>query len=128
MAGFLCPACGARGSLRIMRSLELPPDGLFDEIALQLLECLTCRFLGVAVYAESRRGALDSESWDHTGYTISREAWRELDDLLARCPAPDRDDCACSAHRRLSQFDAAGYWRLGDFLTVRDRFTMELAR
>ena len=59
---FVCPECHTSESLRITRSLELPPDSRSDEITLQIIRCSSCRFAGVAVYEESRRGRLDDET------------------------------------------------------------------
>jgi hypothetical protein len=61
--------------------MELAPSDQFDEIALQTLKCAawTCRFVGIAIYTESRRGSLGSESMRHTGYTISsKDVGKEL--------------------------------------------------
>jgi hypothetical protein len=51
----------------------LPADDQWDEIAVQDLRCssMGCGFRGIAVYEESRRGALDSECVVHTGYGMS---------------------------------------------------------
>lgn len=51
---------------------------------LQVLECAGCGFHALAVYRESRHGALDSEAWRHEGYRVS-------------------GGCQCSTHRRLGQ-------------------------
>ena len=69
---FLCPSC-SRPDLNIIRRIELPPDDQWDEIAVQELACSAsgCGFKGIAVYEESRRGALDSECVVHTGYAMS---------------------------------------------------------
>ena len=61
--GFVCPRCGKPGTLGITHAIELPatlsPGS--DELALQLLACAACGLHAVAVYEESRRGALDRE-------------------------------------------------------------------
>ena len=69
---FRCPACH-QPSLEIVQSLELPADDQWDEIAVQELRCSgpACGFRGIAVYEESRRGALDSECVVHTGYVLT---------------------------------------------------------
>ena len=54
---FLCPDCSAKSLIIAMR-LELAPDSRWDEITLQTIACASCGFRGVAVYRESRRGAL----------------------------------------------------------------------
>ena len=74
---FLCPECSSR-SLNIILSLELPPDSRSDEITLQTVECSQCGFSGIAVYEESRRGALDSESVDHYSYRVGVDDLRAL--------------------------------------------------
>ena len=67
---FLCPACDAAGGLKITRRLELPPDSRSDEITLQIVRCRRCNFEGLAIYEESRRGALGDEAVDHRGYMV----------------------------------------------------------
>ncbi len=66
---FQCPECSTK-TLKITHKLELPPDSRSDEITLQIIECSGCGFGGIAVYEESRRGALDDDSFDHTGYRV----------------------------------------------------------
>ncbi len=107
---FRCPECAAPNSLRIVRSIELPPDGRSDETTLQIVECARCGFAGIAVYQESRRGALGEESVDHTGYFISADDLKALRRMLARCPNPRNPLCRCAAHRALGKRDAAGRW------------------
>ena len=68
-----CPDCTLY-TLQTAISIELPPDSRSDEIALQVVRCSQCGFSGLAVYEESRRGALDDESVDHRAYRVSAEA------------------------------------------------------
>ena len=90
---FRCPECAAPNSLNIARSIELPPDSRSDEIALQIVECAGCGFAGIAVYQESRRGGLDDESVDHTGYVIGEDDLKALRRTLARCTDPKNRHC-----------------------------------
>lgn len=106
---FSCPACGA-ASLEIKAAIELPPDSTWDEIALQLVACARCGFRGAAVYQESRRGSLDSEAVDHTGYRPPAETLDRLRTLIASCPDPRNPSCGCEAHVHLAQHDASGRW------------------
>lgn len=69
---FLCPACAGK-TLVIEESLDLGADDTYDERALQVVSCGDCGFRGAAMYGESRRGALDSESADHTGYSVPED-------------------------------------------------------
>ena len=106
---FICPACSTK-RLSIALSLELPPDSRSDEITLQIVECAQCGFAGVAVYEESRRGALDSESVDHYGFRVSASDLRTLKKTMKRCSQPRNSRCVCRAHRTLGRTDAAGRW------------------
>jgi C4-type Zn-finger protein len=82
---FVCPECQAN-SLAITQSIELPPDGRSDEIALQIVKCEACGFRGTAVYEESRRGAADS--WHHQGYMTAQTSVNRLSKLIRQCPSP----------------------------------------
>ena len=106
---FLCPTCSEK-SLKTTSKIELPPDSRSDEIALQIVACSQCRFAGIAVYEESRRGALGSESFDHTGYRVSAEDLAALRKTIGRCRYPRNPRCRCSAHRELSSRDGSGRW------------------
>jgi hypothetical protein len=106
---FICPQCsGSR--LRIISSLELPPDSWWDEITLQVVECPDCGSGGAAVYEESRRGALDSEVWNHRGVKVAEEQLRTLTDDIAACPTPRNSGCRCATHQKWGRTDAAGRW------------------
>jgi hypothetical protein len=107
---FVCPECSSAGSLRITHSLELPPDSRSDEITLQIVRCVRCGFVGIAVYEESRRGSLDDESVDHTGYHASREDVLALQKAISACPAPRNARCRCATHRRLGHRGRSGRW------------------
>jgi len=106
---FLCPRCSTR-SLDITSQIELPPDSRSDEITLQIVECSRCNFAGIAVYQESRRGALDSESIDHTGHHVSADDLKALKRTIRQCPKPGNRRCKCPAHSALSSQDASGRW------------------
>lgn len=106
---FICPDCSGK-RLRIASSLELPPDSWWDEITLQVVECPQCGFRGAAVYEESRRGALDSEAWNHGGLRVAEALMRTLIDDIAGCPAPRDSDCRCAGHLRWGRTDASGRW------------------
>lgn len=89
--------------MEITFSLELPPDDSADEIALQTLNCPACDFRGVAVYRESRRGSLSSESWHHDGYPITKDGLEALYKALLLCPSPADRRCRCATHLQFSQ-------------------------
>jgi len=107
---FLCPECSTPRSLKIKARIELPPDNRSDEITLQVVECCRCRFAGIAVYEESRRGALDSESFSHTGYHVSARDLRALKRTIKQCPEPGNPRCGCPTHQALGGRDAGGRW------------------
>jgi hypothetical protein len=89
--------------MNITFALELPPTEIDDEVALQTLKCTDCGFRGIAVYRESRRGRLDSQSWHHEGYPITDAALEKLYQEFLLCPSPRDRSCGCATHRRLSQ-------------------------
>jgi hypothetical protein len=107
---FTCPECHTPGALRITHRLELPPDARSDEITLQVVRCSQCRFEGLAVYEESRRGALDDESFSHTGYEAEKAGVSALKKAISRCPRPGNPRCACAAHEAYGRRDAHGRW------------------
>ena len=117
---FVCPDCSRHGSLNIVLSIELPPDSRSDEITIQIVECSDCRFAGIAVYEESRRGPLDSESFHHTGYHVSKSQLRDLRKAIRSCRDRKNWRCRCPAHRMLSRTDAGGRW-----IALRDLETTE---
>lgn len=109
---FTCPACLRAYALRITKSITLPPDSRSDDILLQIVSCKACGFRGVAVYEESRRGGLDSESWDHTGYRPPREEVSRISALIGRCPKKKDWRCSCPGHAELGRKDEYGRWQL----------------
>ena len=125
---FVCPDCLTPGTLEITLSMQLPSDSRSDDISLQVVECSHCGFQGVAVYEESRRGALDSESWDHSGYRVAKEDLKALIETMRQCPRPSNDACQCTAHRALGRTDASGRWCGIDDLKVLGGFPMRLVK
>jgi hypothetical protein len=105
---FRCPEC--QGTLRITATMELPPDSRSDEIALQIVRCRDCGFAGVAVYEESRRGTLGSESVDHRGFRIGAADLSALRRQIRNCPQPGNPRCGCVAHQALGRKDSSGRW------------------
>jgi len=83
-----------------------------DEITLQVVSCAACDFRGMAVYQESRRGALGSETWDHTGYVVDKSLVNSLAKTIRSCPLPRDHKCKCASHKRLSKRDAYGRWQM----------------
>jgi hypothetical protein len=105
-------------------AIELPPDNRSDEITLQVVSCTVCYFRGMAVYQESRRGALGSESWDHTGYKFDKTLVSSLAKTIRSCPRPRDHKCKCASHRLLSRFDPYGRWQLPQDFEISDVFPM----
>ncbi len=106
---YVCPECSNRNLSSALR-IELAGDSRSDEIAVQIIACPSCNFAGVAVYEESRRGAIDSESWEHTGYRIEKAEWLRLTGMILKCPQPSNRHCACPSHRSLGQKSRSGRW------------------
>ena len=123
---FVCPECSRPKSLSIALRIELPPDSRSDEITLQVVECSQCGFAGIAVYEESRRGALGSESFHHIGYRVSTDGLNVLRKTIKGCPEPSSWRCKCSAHRALSRKDASGRWNALDEMRPEGAFTLKL--
>jgi hypothetical protein len=107
---FRCPDCSAAGWMRITRAIELPPDNRSDEIMLQIVKCDRCRFEALAVYEESRRGALADESIDHRGYYVSKADLKAVKSRISKCPRPRDSRCLCQAHKQLGSKDEYGRW------------------
>ncbi len=126
--GFVCPECLTPTSLRIVSAIQLPADSRSDEIALQIVFCQRCGFEGVAVYEESRRGALDRETWEHIGYRVSATVISNLRDTLKRCPHPKDAGCSCTAHIILNSRDTNGRWQKPDGVEWQKSFPMKLVR
>jgi hypothetical protein len=124
---FRCPNCTTAGSLKIRSRIELPPDSRSDEITLQIVSCARCGFAGVAVYEESRRGALDDDSFDHTGYHVSKDDLRALRKTIAQCPKPRDRRCDCTAHRALGRKNEWGRWNALDDIALDKPFALELS-
>ena len=124
---FLCPECSApQRSLNIQSRIELPADSRSDEIALQIVVCSRCGFSGIAVYEESRRGALDDESFTHVGYRVSDEDVRKLRRMIRQCPEPRNRRCRCAVHRTLGRKDPSGRWNGLAGIPREGEFTLQL--
>lgn len=124
--GFVCPECLHPGTLEIDQTIELDSDSRSDEINLQIVECSECRFRGVAVYEESRRGSLDSECVDHYGYRVEKADLESLIDLISRCPCPQGGFCSCPSHQALNRTDPSGRWSALSDLKTTGHFPMRL--
>jgi len=123
---FTCPKCQSPDqTLNIVDSLELPPDSLYDEITLQILKCSKCSFSGIAIYEESRRGALDNEFTSHTAYQIEKENLTKIKDMIRRCPEPSNALCECKAHKVLGTQNSSGRWKGITGLNKRMKFEMK---
>jgi hypothetical protein len=120
----VCPSCERIGSLRIVSWIALPPDSRSDEITLQVLACSRCDFTGVAVYEESRRGALDHESFRHIGYDVQPDTVVRIRHLINACPDRKNPRCQCASHRGLSSRNQFGRWDFLDDLDYSGTFTM----
>lgn len=107
---FACPRCSVEDSLAIVAAIELAPDSRSDEISLQILQCGQCGFRGLAVYEESRRGALDAEAWEHTGYLVEEDVVNSIARLINGCPERSKSNCPCQSHQILGQLDQNGRW------------------
>ena len=91
-----------------------------DEITVQIAECGSCGSQAVAIYEESRGGALSGESLAHRGYPLTQEKFQLLGDLFNQCPDRFKRACACPAHRELARqvsgADKSGFFQKEPFL------------
>jgi hypothetical protein len=106
---WICPDCGEAG-LAGGLGIELPPDSWSDEISLGPISCTLCAFRGIGVYQESRRGRLDSESWQHAGYPAAGSLCDALQQSINLCPDAGKKNCTCPTHQMLGTTDANGAW------------------
>ncbi len=125
---FNCPNCKRRNSLIIGARLELPYDARSDEITIQVVRCDECQFEGAAIYEESRRGGMDSETYDHRGYRLDSSELKRLNKLIASCPHPNDPKCKCRSHQELNHRTESNYWRRLDGFDLGDEFFMEISR
>lgn len=107
MAG--CPDCGR--PLGLARRITLPGDRRADEIGLETIVC-ACGFKAIAVTEQMRRATLRGDAWDRVGYRVPRPAVDLIDFLIARCPLPAEEFCACPAHAILNRRDLRNRWNL----------------
>ena len=124
---FLCPNCSSKGVLRIDDRIELPSDSRSDEITLQIVGCYRCRFEGIAIYEESRRGGFDRESVNHYGYYVSEVDLEKIKQLLNQCPSPGYSRCTCVVHQKLGSKDKTGRWSGIAEIDLGRRFSMRLS-
>jgi hypothetical protein len=122
---FKCPRCFGPDTLEILDSIALPADSRSDEIALQIVGCGRCGLQGLAVYEESRRGSLFSESWEHNGYLVSEAEFEKIRSLIGICPDPENARCSCPAHHRLERRDANGRWKGLDAVKILGTFPLD---
>jgi hypothetical protein len=123
---FICPECDRQQVLHIRQSITLPPDSRSDDILVQIVSCESCGFRAAAVYEESRRGSMDSESWDHTGYRLGRKELTQLGKLIRSCPSKKNKRCTCASHKTLSRTNEYGRWQLPDGFDWNNTFPMRL--
>jgi len=121
---FYCRQCNTPKALKVVRNLEIYRDARSDEITLQLVRCTACGATGVLVYEESRRGALDSESWSHTGYWVDEREWKIAKREISRCLTPRNSRCTCPAHQKYGSRDASGRWDGLKEIPVKDPYTV----
>jgi hypothetical protein len=109
---FVCPKCLGKGTLEIIQSIHLPPDSRSDDVVVQVLACTQCKYRGGAIYEESRRGGLETESWEHLGYVVNKVQLDALAALIAGCDEPQNPACPCQVHVLLGAVDNNGRWKL----------------
>ena len=124
---FLCPKCAAeKRTLSTIEIIELPSDARSDEITLQVLKCSQCSFSGIAVYEETRRVAIDQDSFSQIGYIIDRKDLNKIRDLIRMCPEPRNPRCDCQTHKMLGKKDSRAYWIGIKEIPKSDNFRLDL--
>lgn len=106
-----CPECGRADALRMARRIVLPGDRRADEIAVEILAC-ACGFKAIAVTEQPRRAALRDAAPERVGYRLPGAAVDLLAFLIAQCPKPAEEFCACGAHAALNRRDLRNQWNL----------------
>jgi hypothetical protein len=76
-----CSNCN-KPYLQITLSADIDPGYNFDERTIQIIECASCDFKGIGIYEESRRGSLDSESFNHIAYYSPIEKVKLLEKMI----------------------------------------------
>lgn len=122
---FVCPKCLGL-SIKIISSIELPPDSRSDEIGVQTIRCSKCGFAALGVYEESRRGGLDSESVDHRGYYVDNSSLASIEKMIGQCPEPKKSTCRCRIHRSFSHVDDVGRWNWLDTIQYKEKFKIQI--
>ena len=107
---FECPSCKAASSLVIARRIEVDPPAPSSETSVQLVECKDCHFRALAVYQESRAGALDSESVGHRGYPLDDSEFESFAGIIKECPDRLNRHCRCPSHLKLDKLAASDSW------------------
>jgi hypothetical protein len=121
---FQCPQCEQHFVLHVTDRIELPPDSRSDEISLQIVKCQTCGFSALAVFEESRRGALFPGTVNHTGYHVADAVLQQVSALLRACPDPRNPQCNCDSHRTLRIQNASGRWAWLDQVKLGEPFEL----
>jgi hypothetical protein len=124
---FECPRCNDLQSMEIVTSIQLPKGRCMNEITLQIVECGLCKFSGLAVYEEGRRGAVDTRAWRHTGYQLEISELRIIKKVIMACPNRMNPSCECPAHLIFGACDAHGEWLGLENIDPRGRFPMHLS-
>lgn len=77
------------------------------------------------MYEEARRGALNTESWEHTGYRMGGDELAVLAESIRCCPDPKNPHCRCPVHIILGRRSFGRWVGLRGF-DILDRFPMRL--
>jgi hypothetical protein len=121
----ICPECHS-DALKIVMSIDLPPDSRSDEITVQTTGCEACGFTGLAIYEESRRGTLNRESVMHRGYYVSSAHLAKIQFLISQCPDHRNPHCKCKTHHMLGKVDMRGRWNGLDEMMNSRTYDIEL--
>ncbi len=106
-----CPKCGRAEGPGIVRRLVLPGDRRADEIVLEVLAC-ACGFKSIAVSEQLRRAGLKDRGTERVGYRLPSAAVDLIAFLIAQCPKPAEEFCACASHATLNRRDLRNQWNL----------------
>jgi len=120
---FVCPKCKQK-ALKISSSLELPSDSRSDEISLQILECNKCDFKSLGVYEESKRGAIDSYSFNHQGYIVNYEVLELFREKINECNQPKNSKCSCSVHKYFNRVNDSARWNFLEEIEILGKYNL----
>lgn len=89
MAKFWCPKTNGY-TLEIVHSVSVTPTNpLSSDELIQTVQCSESGFRGIALYAESRAGALEDDAPNHDAFAVDDESYAAANELLEKIEQGD---------------------------------------